>query len=252
MARGASGRGVLTMQVELPIRYRKARAWIASFPCPVAPLSRLLPDKSLRAVSVLPGIAPLTIAVFQCEDTSIGAHAEVVLGFPVRHRKSTAMPLVPLLAERWLIDLGVWVHLLAVDSADAGEAARETWGLPALATKIDIDVRVDRATCTVADGDGMIFAVEFERPTAPAEPMHFPLRLWSKRASELLRTDLDVDAVGSLRRVGSRAKLTFEEHPRVAPFQGLGLARASAFEVRWLDAYRTALDVPAARFLTET
>lgn len=243
---------MLTMPIELPIRYRKARAWMASFPCPLSALSRLLPDPSLRAVSVLPGVAPLTVAVFQCEDTSIGAHAEVVLGFPVRHRKSTAVPLVALLAERWLIDLGVWVHLLAVDSADAEGAAKETWGLPAMATKIAIDVRVDRAACTVADDDGAIFSVEFDRPTAPSEPMHFPLRLWSKRHAELLRTDLDVDAVGSLRRVGSRARITFEDHPRVAAFRSLNLQRANALEVRWLDAYRTALDVPAARFLAAT
>jgi hypothetical protein len=238
------------MAAEVPILYRKARAWIASFPCPVGALTRTLPDPSLSVVSVLPGVAPLTVAVFECEDTTIGPHHEVVLGFPVRHRKSTAMPLVPLLAERWLIDLGVWVHVLAVDSTDAGDAARATWGLPATTARIAIDTRIDRTTCAVSDDDGAIFSVEYDRPTSPAEPMHFPLRLWSKKDAELLRTELDVDAMGSLRRVGARARLVIEDHPLVAHLASLGLARASALEVRWLDAYRTSLGLPAARFLS--
>lgn len=236
---------------DLPIRFRKARAWMASIPCPLRPLAERLPDRSLRAVSVLPGVAPLAIAVFQCEDTSVGPHAEVVLGFPVRHRKSAAVPLVPLLAERWLIDLGIWVHTFAVDSPEAERVARTELGLPTARAQIDIDTRVDRVACTVRDDDGPILSVEIERPTAANEPMHFPLRLWSKRESELLRTDFDVDAVGSLRRVGARAKLTLEDHPLVGHLRTLGLTRAAPLEVRWLDAYHTALDAPAARFLLD-
>jgi hypothetical protein len=200
---------------------------------------------------VLPGVAPLSVAVIQADDTSVGAHAEVVLGFPVRHRKSAAVPHVPLLAERWLIDLGIWVHTLAIDSADGAAEARAHWGLPSVAARIAIDARVDRVLCNVDTDDGPLLTVEIERPTAPTEPAHFPLRIWSKRDAELLRTDIDIDTVSAVRRVGARARLTLADHPRVASLSALGLAKASPLEVRWLDAYRTALDAPAARFLSD-
>jgi len=237
--------------MDLPIRFRTARAWMASIPCPIAPLAKLLPDRSLRAVSVLPGLAPLAVAVFHCEDTSVGAHNEVVLGFPVRHRKSAAVPLVPLLAERWLVDLGIWVHVLAVDTEGAAEAARAEWGLPAIVARIAIDARPDRVTCSVANEDGPLLNVDIDRPTAPSEPQHFPLRLWTKREAELLRTDIDVDALGTLRRVGARAKLALEHHPAVATFPASAIARAAPLEVRWLDTYHTALGAPTARFLAD-
>ena len=233
---------------ELPILVRKARAWFASFAVPAAPALALLPDPSLRLVRYLPGQTALVVTVFEHLDTSIGPYHEVAIGFPVRHNKSTAVPLLPLLAGRWLEDLGPWMYVVAVDTEAAGGAMKRHWGAPTFLAKIDIDTSPGRMRCRVTEAGRPILAVDITRPSPTSERFHFPLRLWSKLDDELLYTSLDVDAVGCTRRLGAKGELTFEDHGRVAALAALDVAKAKCIDVRWFDEYRTALDRPRARF----
>lgn len=233
---------------ELPILVRKARAWFASFAVPAAPALALVPEPSLRLVRYLPGRTALVVAVFEHLDTSIGPYHEVAIGFPVRHKKSTAVPLLPLLAERWLEDLGPWMYAVAVDAEVAEDAMMRHWGAPTFLAKIDIDTSPGRMRCTVSEAGRPILAVDVTRPSPTAERLHFPLRLWSKLDDELLYTSLDVDAVGCTRKLGAKAELTLEDHGRLAALAAMGVAKAKCIDVRWFDEYRTALDRPRARF----
>ena len=232
----------------LPILHRKARAWFASFAVAAAPVEKLLPDPSLRLVRYLPGQTALVVAIFEHMDTSIGPYGEVGIGFPVRHNKSTMIPLLPLLAERWLEDLGPWVHLLPVDTEAAREVGTRHWGFPHFLAKIEIDTSPGRIKCTVSQEGKPILAIDIERPSAANERHHFPFRLWSKLGDELLYTALDVDAVGATKKLGAKARLSLEDHPRVAALRALDVARAKCIEVRWFDEYRTALDRAKSRF----
>ena len=233
---------------ELPILYRKSRVWFASFAVPAAPVQALLPDPSLQVVRYMPGQAVFTVAVFEYSDTSIGPYGELGIGFPVRHNHSTAIPLWPLLAEKWLDDLGPWVQMLPVDTEVAHEAGKRNWGFPKFIAKIDIDTTADRMKCVVSEAGRKIISIEVDKPSPKTEPIHFPFRLWSKLGDELLYTALDVDAVGCVKKLGARAKVTLEDHPRTAELQALGVNDAKCIEVRWFDEYRTALDRAKSRF----
>lgn len=235
------------MNVELPILYRASQAWFAVFPAPIRGLTPLLPDPELRPVQVVPGKGAVVLAVFDYTDTSIGPYREVGLGIPCRYRRSTALPLLPMLAERWLDDVGPWVHLLPVTTELANEAGIKNWGFPKFVADITIDADGSRVACTVSEKGERVLTAVIERP-GPSAPLRFPLRLYTRLHDELLLTELAVDAVGAVGYLGTKATLQLEQHPRVRALQGLGLDQASPIAVRWFDEYRTALDRARARY----
>jgi hypothetical protein len=231
----------------LPIHYRKARAWFAVFPCLERAAAALLPDPELRPARVLPGIAALVVATFDFEDTSIGPYREVGIGIPCRYRRSTAVPLVPLLGERWIDDVGPWVHLMPVTTEAANEAGHRYWGYPKFVAEIDIDASDAQMRCTVSEKGAPILHVEVERP-GPSRPIQFPVRPYSRLGNELLLTEFHVDAVGAIRRLGAKARVRFEPHLRSGALRDLGVIGDRPIEVRWCDEYRTVLDRARARY----
>lgn len=231
----------------LPIHYRKARAWFAVFPCSLQKAAALLPDPRLRPVAVLPGVAALVIATFDFEDTSIGPYREVGIGIPCRYRRATSVPLLPLLAEKWLDDVGPYVALMPVTTEAANEAGHRYWGYPKFVADIDIDADDARMRCAVSENGEPLFSVEVERPGS-SKPIAFPVRPYSKLGDELLLTEFHVDAVGSIRRLGARARVRFEPHPRVSELRELEVSGERPIEVRWCDVYRTDLDRARARY----
>ena len=78
-----------------------------------------MPEHRLKPISLWPGKGPLVVAVFDYQETSIGPYLEVGIGIPCRYRHTTAVPLLPLLGERWLEDVGYWLVTLPVNTAGA-------------------------------------------------------------------------------------------------------------------------------------
>jgi hypothetical protein len=235
------------MNVELPIIYRKTRAWMTAFPCSTEAAKALLPDPALRPIEIWPGTSALGVAVYDYVDTSVGPYGEVGLAIPCRYRRSTAVPLLPLLAERWLDDVGHWVELLPVTTEIANYGGRTFWGYPKFVAEITIDATDQKMRCLVAEHGDKILEVEVQRP-GPSRPLRFPLRTYSRLEDELLLTELEIDAVGFWKRLGARAKLTLHDHPRVRHLQKLDIRCDRAIEVRWLDELRTSLDRARARY----
>jgi len=235
------------MNVDLPIVYRKTRAWIAAFPCSAKAAARLLPDPELQPIQIWPGKSALGVAVYDYIDTSVGAYGEVGLAIPCRYRRSAAVPLLPLLAESWLPDVGHWVELLPVTTEIANYAGRTFWGYPKFVASIRVDATYDSMRCTVSEDERKILEIEVHRP-GPSRPLTFPLRTYTKKDDELLLTELAIDAFGSRKRLGARARLTLHDHPRVKHLESLEVRGDRPIEVRWLDELRTSLDRARARY----
>jgi hypothetical protein len=235
------------MKADLPIVYRKGAAFYAAFPYPMSAIRPLMPHPMLAPVSLGLGNGALIVAVFDHEDTSIGPHREVALGFQCRLRRSGPLPLLPLLAERFFDDVGPWLQLHPASTQSASDAGRSHWGFPRLVADIQIERTDDRVACEVTENGQTLMHVEIERAGRPA-PMALPLRLYSTLEEELLLTELHIDAVGAIRRFRARAKLELMDHPRVREFDRHALAHARPIEVRWFDEYRTLLDRPSVRY----
>jgi hypothetical protein len=233
----------------LPIVYDKARAWLAVFRAPAGAIDALVPAGIVPA-RFIPTVVPVVVAVFDYEKTSIGPYREVGVGFPSRRAgKGSAavaakIPFVPLLAERWLHDMGPWVHLLPVDTEIAHAAGKHYWGFPKFVAKIDLAIENDgtRFRCDVSENGEPVLGITLERPAAPPAPMRFPMRLWSKKDDELLLTELAINAKGAIQRRGAQAELRIANHARADALRGIGLERARPIEVRWFEEWRTVLD----------
>lgn len=235
------------MPTELPIVYRRARAWVLAFSAPTRDLAALLPDRRLRPVELWPGTSALAAALFDYQDTSIGPYREAALSIPCRWDRSTRVPLVPLLAEQKLRDVGHWVQLLPVTTAAADEAGRSIWGYPKFVGDIQIDERGASVSCKVLDAGELVFGFEVERP-GPSRPMQFSLRTYSLLDDEIHFTEIEVDALGSRRLFGARGELLLSKHRRLAglpPRERLG---RRPLEARWFDEYRLKLDRASARY----
>jgi hypothetical protein len=74
------------------------------------------------------------------------------------------------------------------------------------------------------------------------------MRTYSQLSDELLLTAIEVDAVGAVRKLGAKARLRIEDHPRTASLRKLNAELAKPLEVRWFDEYRTELDRAWARY----
>jgi hypothetical protein len=235
------------MPTELPIVYRRARAWVAAFPAPTRELRRLLPDPRLSPIEVWPGTAALAAALFDYEDTSIGPYREAALSVPCRWNRSTRIPLWPLLAERQLEDVGHWVQLLPVTTSVADEAGRTIWGYPKFVGEIEIEASASHMRCRVSDAGELVFGFEIDRP-GPSRPMQFPVRTYSLLDDEIHFTEIDVDAVGSRRFRGAKGSLELSVHPRLSSLPARQLLGGKPLETRWFDEYRLTLDRASARY----
>lgn len=232
---------------DLPIVYRRARAYILAVPAKTRDLAALLPDPRLRVVEIWPGTAVLTAVAFDYEDTSIGPYREAALSIPCRWDHPSRIPLLPLVAEKHLKDVGHWVQLLPVTTQVANDAGRSIWGYPKYVGRIDIEHGATRMSCQVFDGDQPVFGFEVDRP-GPSRPMRFPVRTYSRLGDEIHFTEIDVDAVGSRRFRGARGALTLADHPRLAGLPPPARIGKRALETRWFDEYRLRLDRASTKY----
>lgn len=235
------------MKADLPIVYRKSSAVFAAFPCPLRVLRPLLPHPVLAPVSLGLGKGVLVVGVFDHEETSIGAHREVGIGFQCRLRSSGPMPLLPLLADRLFEDVGTWLQLVPTSTAAAADAGAQGWGLPKLVADVRVERTDDRIDCEVVENGERILHFSAERP-GRSGPSALPVRFYSALGDEVLFTEMHVDAACAASRIGARARLELADHPRVRDLDPEALAKAKPLEVRWFDEYRTMLDRPAIRY----
>jgi len=230
-----------------PIVYYRARAFLAAFACPGAALERLLPDPRLRPIQAWPGAGLVVAAVFDYQDSSIGPYTSVAIAIPVRYRKSTAIPLLPLLAERWLGDVGEYIVTLPVTTDAAVDSAESVWGYPAYKADIDLQVTGNRVSCVVSERDRAVMHIDIHRPGTPC-PKTLPLRTYSRKEDELLFTETEIDGRVSIAHLGLRASLRFDPHPRNEALADLPVTYDRPLEVRWFDEYRLQIDRPRAHY----
>ena len=235
------------MLPELPIVYRRAQAFILALPAPTRDLRALLPDPRLTPIEVWPGTSVLTAVAFEYEDTSIGPYREAALSLPCRWDCKASIPLLPLIAEKRLKDVGHWVQLLPVTTSAADEAGRGIWGYPKFVAQIEIEQTASRMRCRVIEAGRLVFGFEIDRP-GPSRPMRFPVRTYSLLDDEIHFTEIDVDAVGARRFLGARGSLELGDHPRLAGLPPIHRIGSRALETRWFDEYRLQLDRASARY----
>lgn len=235
------------MKADLPVVYRKSAAFFAAFPYPLRAIRPLLPHSMLAPVTLTPGKGALVVAVFDHQETSLGAHREVGLGFMVRLRTSGPLPLLPLIADRFFEDVGVWMQAFPTTSEASVEIARTMFGAPKQLADVTVARTEDHVDCEVTAGGESVLRIELDRPGLGRNAT-FPLRSYSALGDDLLFTEMAADAVTASSRFRPSARLTLGRHPMVSDLDPAALTGARPLEVRFCDEYRTILDRPAIRY----
>lgn len=231
--------------IDLPIRYAEANMMMAAFSADADRL-RLLTPAPLRVVGIGGGRAPLAVICFEYLRTSVGVYNEVGVGWPVVHpaiARLGAPPVLPLLAERVWPGVGWWIHRLPVTTEIANHAGRTLWGYPKLVASIDYAWDDATRICTLAEGGQEILRLAVHT-RIPARPQRFPVVTYSALAGEILRTRIDVDAVGR-RGMRGHAQLAFGPHPIGRELAALDVAVSRQVQVGWFPTWRALL--PAAQ-----
>lgn len=232
---------------EPPIVYRRARAWATAFPCPVGVVTKLLPLPDLVPITAWPGTGVLAAAVFDYQDSSIGPYRSLVVALLCQRRGGLRLPLLPLLAESWTPDVGVYPVLLAVTTPAAHDSATTVWGYPTIQADIDLRASSEHVGCVVSEGGRPIARFEMYRPGEP-DWASVPLRTYSCLGDELCFASTMIDGKVAVGRLGARASLHLDDHPHAEALRRLPRVHDRPLEVRWFDEYRTLFDKPEARF----
>lgn len=235
------------MKADLPVVYRKSAAFFAAFPYPLKAIRPLLPHAILAPVTLLPGKGALVVAVFDHQEGTLGAHREVGVGFMVRLRTSGPLPLLPLIADRYFDDVGVWMHAFPTTSEGAATIARAEFGAPKQLADVAIARTEDHVDCEVTAGGESVLQIALDRPGFGRNAT-FPLRSYSALGDDLVFTEMAADAVTATSRFRPSARVTLGNHPMVRDLDPSALAGARPLEVRFCDDYRTMLDRPSIRY----
>jgi len=225
--------------VELPVQYIECNLMMAAFSASAERLRHLTPE-DLRIVELIPGRAALGIACFEYLDTSIGPYNELAITWPVVASRRRPPPLLPLLLETRWPRMGYWVHRLPVTTEIANQAGRAFFGYPKFLADIEFAWQGATRTCTMREGGSEILSLALDT-WMPARPTRFPLYTYSVRGEELLRTRIDVDAVGIRRTGRGSAELRLGPHRVGRELAELDLRIARPIEVRWFPVYRAIL-----------
>lgn len=228
--------------IGLPILYRDVAAMTAYFPVSLPEAAKLLPEGSgLRPVMLLPGKAVMALAAFDYKETSIGAYGEVAVGILASTRRMP--PFLTALAERYLPDVGIWVHRLPVTTPIALEAGVTLWGYPKFIGDIRFRDDGDTRTCELdAEGQSILrLSVHSGRGRIKSEAR--PFRTFTIKNGKLLRTTIQTQARYQVAHGRDAARLELGDHPYGREIAALRPGR-TPLEARWMSEMQSIL--PAA------
>ena len=134
----------------MPVVVRDASASVATFLVSSRVAQHLVPD-AFEVVELLPGRAPLAIAVIDYRDNDLGDYDEVSLTLFVRPKG--APPTLPWIGA-WLDllrgKLGTYIWKLPVNQEFTCEAGRSIWGFPKTVESIEITRESGSVRCRLA------------------------------------------------------------------------------------------------------
>lgn len=130
---------VLGQEIEMPVRIRHARAFMASYRVPAAAAQRLIDYSGLRVIRLPRDRALCTIVFVEYIDGDLGPYNEFGVSFMVRHHTAASTGGLADLRALATGKAGVFIHRLPVDGEFTLAAGRGIWGFPKVLADFDMD-----------------------------------------------------------------------------------------------------------------
>ncbi len=232
-----------TRVIRLPILYQDVEALLAFFPIDADRAQAVLPaGAGLRAVRASPRKAVLVLAAFDYKESTVGSYGEVAIGILAARRRLP--PLVGVLAERHLGDVGIFVVHLPVTTEIALEAGKTVWGYPKFLADIRFGDEGPWRTCELSENGALVLRLSVRRDGRSASETR-AYRTYTTRDGKLLRTSVLAQAEYNVRHGPRAARLELGPHAigrEVAAWQ----PSPSALEARHITRMQSIL--PAAEW----
>jgi hypothetical protein len=229
-------------EVTLPVVVREASSAAATYLASATAARRLLPDRQLDVVELLPGRALFSIACIDYRDNDLGDYNEVSLALFVRERAAPAgIPYLGAAFDFLRNRLATYIYQLPVDQSFTCEAGCGIWGFPKSVEEITFEDRGGRREWRLVMGGRHVLTFSTRRGGSRTLP-DAAMTTYSYIDGVLHRTAFVAGARGVGIRLGGAA-LELGDHPIADVLRGLGLPRRALMSV-WMEHQHGRFEAP--------
>jgi len=142
--------------IKFPVFYRRARAYVATFPASIIALKRLLPDPRFTPAQVFPGIGVISLAAFEYYDTDIGPYNEFGISVALNNPNMLKIPGYNLLGQLLQYNFYAYIHHLPVTTEIALRGGVDFYNYPKFLASIDFIDTAGQVKCELKEKDDLI------------------------------------------------------------------------------------------------
>ena len=214
---------------ELPVVCGRSPALMAAFTIDATRAAGLMPGREIFPLRLWNNRGVLMIVVINYLHTTIGKYVEFSVGIACTHGSRPAPPLLPAAMMR-LYGTGQYVFDLPVSSEVSVKGGKGIWGMPK--HQANLDFRVDERTVSskYALGGMDALTIEIDHPGPAWLPMRMPAVNYCAFRGMLNKSYIHFRGHAGIKRpFGRAARLTFGDHPRMAPLRRLNVRERPLF-----------------------
>jgi hypothetical protein len=218
-----SGRHALVdgIPFSLPVDSRDTPALMAVFPISAARAAKLIPGEEVHPL--------LVITVVDYKTTDIGSYIEFSIAIACTHGLAPAPALLPALL-RGRHGTGQFVVDLPVSTEISVKGGKGIWGMPKHQANLDFVIDDDKVWSQY-DLDGQLCCrIELDRPRWTGLPLSMAAVNYCAFRGMLNKSSVYFRGHAGFKLPLTRsARLTFGDHPRMAPLKGLQVRERPLF-----------------------
>jgi hypothetical protein len=154
-------------KVKLPIFYRDARAFFATFPANFFELKKLLPDPRFSPAQIFPGVGAINIACFEYFDTDVGPYNEVAFNVVLNNPHILPVPGYNLIRQIIQFNFYPYIFHLPVTTEAALRWGIDFSGFPKFLAAIDFKDTEDTASCELKDDGDFVCKLRVRKLATP-------------------------------------------------------------------------------------
>ncbi len=202
---------------------------MAAFPISAARAAELIPGEEVHPFRLGGDVGLLVVTVVDYRTTDIGSYIEFSIAIACTHGLEPAPALLPALF-RGRYGTGQFVVDLPVSTEVSVKGGKGIWGMPKHQANLDFVIRKDKVWSQY-DLDGQLCCrIEVDMPRFTGLPMSLPAVNYCAFRGMLNKSYIYFRGRAGIKRPLSRAaRLTFGDHPRMAPLKRLNVRERPLF-----------------------
>lgn len=224
---------------------------MAAFPCDAEKAAKLLPGGEVHPFRIWGGRGLLVITVIDYKITDIGSYIEYSIAIACTHGPKPAPPLLPgLFRNRY--GVGQYVVDLPVSTEVSVKGGKGIWGMPKHQAPLDFVIGEEWVSSQYDLDDQLVLRVDVRKPRSSWLKMSLGAANYCAFRGMLMKSYIYFGARVGVRLLDKNAaRLTFGDHPRIAPIKALDVSPNPIFAAYLPDSSGVLDDYFECWFLTD-